>query len=348
MSARPARVTVERSSRRRVSRVHRARLLEAAVLVADELGYSRTTVTQIVAQSEVSRSTFYALFADRDECLVAVVKNLSEAIQEELDALGLETLCWRERVRTGLAEILRFLDLEPALARVCIVEAARGGPCLIAAQEGIIERLVAVVEQGRLEPGCLTQATPLTAEVLVGAVFRVVHSRLASRRGPLLGLLCELTSMIVLPYLGHAAASDERQRPIPSSAPRARPEVSHAPPAEAGTSLDAPKIRMTYRTTRVLESIGEHPGATNSAIARLAGITDQGQVSKLLARLSDRGLIANGGDLRYKWSVNTWSLTPSGEAFIQGVRRRRPSPASLTELAVAGATLSTATSPLTS
>ena len=91
------------------------------------------------------------------------------------------------------------------------------------------------------------------------------------------------------------------------------------------TPLQPPKIRLTYRTTRVLECVAESPGATNIAIARAAGIADQGQISKLLARLQQHDLLVNNGD-QQKWAVNTWSLTDRGEALIQGVRRRRSLP----------------------
>ena len=35
---------------------------------------------------------------------------------------------WRERIRAGLAALLRFLDEEPALGRLCVVEALGAGP----------------------------------------------------------------------------------------------------------------------------------------------------------------------------------------------------------------------------
>ena len=64
--------------------------------------------------------------------------------------------------------------------------------------------------------------TPLTAEGVVGAAFAIVYSRLSRRDGePLTGLLGELMAMIVLPYLGPAAARRERTRPAPA-APRWR------------------------------------------------------------------------------------------------------------------------------
>ena len=54
-------------------------------------------------------------------------------------------------------------------------------------------------------------------------------------------------------------------------------------------------MRLTYRTALVLEEVAEHPGVSNRVVAERAGISDQGQVSKLLARLEHLGLLANTG-----------------------------------------------------
>lgn len=315
-------VPARTSRRRQVSRLHRSRLLAGAVTVADEVGYAQTTVSRIAQRAGVSRGTFYALFADRDDCLAAVYADLVEAVAEELSRLQLEDLPWRERVRCALITILGLLDSEPALARVCVVECARGGPKLTAARERAVASLAGALDAGRDDPDCLLAPSTATAEILVHAVFGIAHSRLAAGGEPLSELFGELMGLVVLPYLGPEAAQRESNRPPPDlEGPpgRVRRDGREALP---GAGLSAPKIRLTYRTTRVLECIAESPGATNIAIARAAGISDQGQISKLLARLEQHGLLLNSGDLERKWAVNTWSLTQHGEALIQGVRRR--------------------------
>jgi DNA-binding IclR family transcriptional regulator len=69
---------------------------------------------------------------------------------------------------------------------------------------------------------------------------------------------------------------------------------------------------MTYRTVRVLEAIAAQPGASNRGVAHSAGIADQGQVSKLLARLQRHGLLANRGVGHVKGEPNAWTLTERG------------------------------------
>jgi DNA-binding MarR family transcriptional regulator len=76
-------------------------------------------------------------------------------------------------------------------------------------------------------------------------------------------------------------------------------------------------MRLTYRTARVLECIGEQSGISNRMVADRAGVSDQGQISKLLARLERLGLAANGVVGHAKGEPNAWSLTPLGQKVIQ-------------------------------
>ena len=79
-------------------------------------------------------------------------------------------------------------------------------------------------------------------------------------------------------------------------------------------------MRLTYRTAQVLESAS--PGSRGSAtgvVAERAGVTDQGQISKLLARLERLGLAANGGNGHAKGEANAWTLTTLGREVAQRV-----------------------------
>jgi len=76
-------------------------------------------------------------------------------------------------------------------------------------------------------------------------------------------------------------------------------------------------MRFTYRTMRVLAAVAElserdaHP--SNRAVGEHAGIGDQGQASKLLARLHKLGLIENKGGDPLRGEPNAWMLTVTGK-----------------------------------
>jgi AcrR family transcriptional regulator len=302
----------------------------------DELGYSDTSVGDITSRARVSRRTFYEQFADREACLAAALEDALEVVRGELSAAGLEGLAWRERVRMGLWAILVFFDREPVLARVCVVQALRGGLRVLERREGVLAQLAAVVDEGRLESERAARCTPLTAEGVVGAALSIVYSRLLKgERGLLTGLFGELMGMIVLPYLGPAAARREQERPAPVAPAGAARGESRGVAESVADPLGGVSMRLTYRTARVLEGIAEHPGASNRQAGEAAGISDPGQVSKLLARLERLGLLANRtGEGRVLGEPNAWSLTAKGAVVARNIRMHSPAVAGCEDAAV--------------
>jgi AcrR family transcriptional regulator len=332
VNARPATVARSRSShpdapRERVVEIQRSRLLAATLGAIEELGYSRVTVAHIASRARVSRRTFYELFHNREDCLLAALDSVVERVREELLAVDVADRPWRERVRTGLWTILSFFEREPALADVCAVQALRGGPRVLEYRERVLAELVRVVDGGRCEgaPRAARVPPPLTAEGLVGAAFTIVYGRLIrGERASLTGLHAELMGMIVLPYLGPAAARHEEARPLPALA-RSKSGARSVARSENGAGggsdpLAGVPMRLTYRTALVLEMLTGHPGVSNRVVAELADISDQGQVSKLLSRLERLGLVENTGAGHARGERNAWALTSTGRRVAQSIR----------------------------
>ena len=140
---------------------------------------------------------------------------------------------------------------------------------------------------------------------------------------PLAELHGELVGIVVLPYLGAAAARREQQQPAPEPTGAALEALLGAGGAGEDGLAGLP-MRLTYRTMRVLEGVARHAGASNRQVADHAGIADQGQVSKLLARLQRAGLLVNGSAGHSKGEPNAWSLTPKGETVARGIRVHEP------------------------
>ncbi len=303
--------------------------MSAAIRAVDELGYSDTSVADITTRARVSRRTFYEQFADREACLAAALEDALGVVMSDLAGAGLEGLGWSERVRTGLWTILVFLDRERVLARVLVVQALRGGPRVLERREAILAQLTAVVDGGREEGTRGAECTALTAEGLVGAAFGIVYARLLKcHRKPLIDLLGELMAMIVLPYLGPAAARRELARSAPAApayaaTARVSPDAASSERA-AADPLEGVPMRLTYRTSRVLEGVAELAGRgsdpSNRQVGEFAGIPDAGQVSKLLRRLERLGLLANGGPGHLKGEPNAWRLTAQGESVARSIR----------------------------
>jgi RIO-like serine/threonine protein kinase len=123
-------------------------------------------------------------------------------------------------------------------------------------------------------------------------------------------------SMIVLPYFGPAAARRELARPAPML-----PDRADQRPADP---LRDVHMRLTYRTVRVLAAVAELSGQgaypSNREVGAVAGMRDQGQISRLLNRLCKLGLIENGPTGRVRGEPNAWMLTTKGQAIERVVR----------------------------
>src|ERR1700761_6906828 len=100
-----------------VSVLQRARLLDATVGLVCEFGARQLTVRRVTVRAGVSSKTFYDLFADREECLLAAfdraVEQLAKVARSACESEGE----WAARIRRTLEALLVFVDGEPQLRR---------------------------------------------------------------------------------------------------------------------------------------------------------------------------------------------------------------------------------------
>jgi AcrR family transcriptional regulator len=315
-----------------VIEMQRRRLVLAIGEVVGESGVESATVGRVCEQAGVSRRTFYEIFADLEECLLA-------ALDAQLVRLGAivgpaykRDGHWTERVRRALSLLLEHLDAEPDVARLLVIETLRAGPGVLERRRQVLEALALAVDEGRAATRASAEPPPLTAQGIVGGAISVIHARLldsspsvtagsssavSERYGdlenqlvahPCMGELTgPLMAMIVHPYLGSKIAAKELARKAPTFAPPA--------PRSGADPFKGLPIRFTYRTALVLTMIASDPGASNRHIADRAGIADEGQTSRLLRRLQSCDLIENRGEGHAKGEPNAWALTERGEAI---------------------------------
>ncbi len=341
----PPGVAVGEIGRSGVPDIQRARMIAALVEVARERGAARVTVAHVVARSGVSRRTFYEMFEDRDACFLAALelaidRGAAKVLPAFAEAAGNGggvgaraavavtgkgpvvggASRWREQIRAGLAALLSFLDDEPGPGGLCVVDTLSACPEALRRRAEVVRAFVDVVDAGRRESKAGLAPTRLTAEGVVGGVLGVLYSRFAEQDPrPMLRLLNPLMAMIVLPYLGPAAAAKETARPVPRARPRSQRPVSNP--------LEGLDMRLTYRTVRVLAAIACHANASNRQVAEASGVQDQGQISKLLVRLQRLGLIENAGSGPTRGEPNAWTLTPRGREVDHAIREQATPPA---------------------
>ena len=220
--------------------VQRARIVAAMVEIAAERGFAEATVARVVRRAGVSRRTFDEIFEGHEECFVAAFESAIARASEYLLLVDEPRLRWRERIRAGLLALLSFLDDEPSMGRLLIVQSLGGSVCVLGRRSFMLSRIAIAIDEGGGEAGPGNDPPRMIAEGIAGAVVSVIHDRMIRGESQtLLDLANPLTSLIVLPYLGPAAARMEIARPPPR-----RPE---RPPASAGADLVAGREEEVLR-----------------------------------------------------------------------------------------------------
>ena len=299
--------------------LQRGRLISATFALVGERGYEGLTARAVSEGAGVSNRTFYECFSDREDCFLAAFNYGVDGLERELRAGWESELGWTARVRAALASMLMALDREPDVRRLVFVEALAAGPRVLARRASVLAGLAVVVDQGRVNaPVGPLPLPPLVAEGVVGATFSLIHARLLERHpGSLVGLLGGLMAIVLLPYRGITPAAQELVRPLPRTPARGRggDGLSGRPLSAAGL-VD---YRLTVRTQMALAAVGGRPGLNNLEVSEIIGLSDQGQISRMMKRLQAQGLVENAqGHTRRQ--VKAWRLTVNGEAVIDAHR----------------------------
>jgi AcrR family transcriptional regulator/DNA-binding MarR family transcriptional regulator len=296
----------------------RTRLLDAAVALAAAEGYKRMTARRVSGWAGVSNKTFYDLFSDREDCFLAAFDRAIDELSAIVFPAWESEKEWSAQVRVALGALLSALDREPAVCTLVFVEALGAGPRVLERRVQVLHLLAGAIDQGRAGSKASGELSPLTAEGIVGAVFGVIYARLIRNElGQLTDLMNPLMATIVLPYRGHAASARELGREVlqlgSGSIANASGGASITPAGERSNPID---FRLTVRTQMVLTAVAKRPGASNRQVSDAAGVADQGQISRLLARLEGLELLRNAGG-ETQGITNAWHLTPRGEEIAR-------------------------------
>jgi AcrR family transcriptional regulator len=303
--------TTERINAQAVASWQRARLIDAAIEVIREDGGVRLNATTIITRAGVSRKTFYELFTDTEDCLLAVLEHVLQRLEQPVRLARESQAGWLEGMRTAIGALLVGLDEDRRLAAALLLDSLPRGARITEWRARLLERLAAEVTP----PSPVDQAlvgSQLALVTVGGCLELLANSLLRDQPAQLVELQGVIMSMIVLPHHGRLAARGELAR--------GAPEWSTVPgtgegAAAARSALHELQTRLTYRTVRVLDAIAAEPGASNRQISDAAGVSDQGQISKLLKRLLRIGLIENQGKGQAGGASNCWRLTATGASI---------------------------------
>jgi AcrR family transcriptional regulator len=182
----------------------RDQIVEAMILVAGDKGYLATSVADVIAEADVSRTTFYKHFGDKRECFLAAYDLAVERIVGSAEAGCGGERTWLDGARGALVEVVDLFAAEPALGRMAIVEVAAAGAEARRRHSAAIGRLGRLLDSGRDECGWRAlELPPFTGLMAVGAVAGLILDELREgQAGDLPRILPELEFALLVPYLG--------------------------------------------------------------------------------------------------------------------------------------------------
>jgi AcrR family transcriptional regulator len=189
----------------------RRRMMDAIAELTAEKGYEATKIADIVRRAKVARKTLYDNFDGKEDLFLAAVDfYLTDLRQRVTDACTQDDGPWQRRVEAGLAAFLGFLAEDPAVSRMCMIEALSATPGAADRHDAAVHEFVELL-RGAVPPDSGLPDT--VEESLIGGVAWVANQEIRrGRAGSAEELLPELSDFLLSPYHGVAEISSEPGR----------------------------------------------------------------------------------------------------------------------------------------
>jgi AcrR family transcriptional regulator len=193
-------------SREFVVKNQRDRISSGMIQVVVDRGFQDASVTQIVTAAGVSRRTFYNYYSDKAEAFFEVYAEVTDFLCTAMAEAGEGRRGWPARVRAEIDTLLGALAANPDLVRFSLVAPPAAGGEVAAAYREFLQRLLAVLVEGR--PTRVKKPAPAAEYGLVGGLAGLLVA--AAERGgakALEALGPDAVELVLTPYLGREAAA---------------------------------------------------------------------------------------------------------------------------------------------
>jgi len=176
-----------------------ARLVEGTALAVAEKGYAATSVADIIARAGVSRTTFYQLYKDKEDCFLSCFEPLAQSHLALVEAAIAAPGPHAERLVQGLRAYLERIDADRGFARAFIGEAESATPAIRAAWQHARARLAGALQHwldaARREHPDIPPCSATTLELVNAALAAFVTDCVRHDR-PLLPQVPEVAAFV--------------------------------------------------------------------------------------------------------------------------------------------------------
>jgi AcrR family transcriptional regulator len=181
----------------------RRRLIAGAARALAEQGYAELTVKHVIEAAGVSRTTFYANFDNKRDCVLAAHRDVFERLLALLLRACATEREWPDKVGAAFGAIFAFLREAPDEARLLTLDALATDLTIARQVIDSNAHLAALLRDGRRHTPLGPALPDLTEEALVGAVSAIVGGRLLEGGVEALGRMePELVQLVLTPYVG--------------------------------------------------------------------------------------------------------------------------------------------------
>lgn len=199
-----------------IVRDQRERLLEAMVQVVSTKGYESTTVADVIREAGVSRTTFYQLFSDKEDCFLQAYDAVFDVVLHRVESAYRDyDGPWPERIHAGLAAMIDLLAQEAEIARMVMVEGVTAGHKPRQRYREALNRFLPFLDEGRASSEHSHQLPSATSRLAVGAATTLIFDEVSSGRTKnLRKVLPEIVFAVLMPFLGPERAAEEMRKEI--------------------------------------------------------------------------------------------------------------------------------------
>lgn len=164
-----------------VAASQRQRLLEAVTELVAEHGYSQVTIGDIVARAGTAKRTFYDHFADRLQCFLAALDQITDSLVASSARLFHVSGSVRERCEYSLRGYLEILTAMPNTAKVFYLEAIAAGPEAMTQRLAVhlkFARNIVTLSRSAALDGEGQELSERHALAVVGALHQLIYAQL--------------------------------------------------------------------------------------------------------------------------------------------------------------------------
>jgi AcrR family transcriptional regulator len=272
-----------RADRKSAKGTQEERLIDAMIELCAELGYLSVSVADVSTHAGVSSKTFYALFEDKEDCLLAAYRAAASRLLANVQPVA-EQGDWREAAGSVLERLLLAVQEDPAAGRLLLVEALAGGARVRKERERVLSLFEQRAQQFLDSAPRDGKTLDLPATAVVGAVRSLVSRHLRTHGEDRLALISEDFLAWLESYsvpVGQKRWSTGPRSRLPASAKHISVEQVLVTPARlprgrhrlpAGVVARSQRTRIIHGTAEVMMAKG-YAEATVSEIVAAAGIS---------------------------------------------------------------------------